>query len=372
MEKIFDYIEIAQGLKEAYQDMLFNATYCSDCLASENGEMELNDSFVDMVGIGKNAIIYYLKQIIFTKLESDNVERLYSSVSEERNISRLVKDAVVIDEKFYTNINLFIDELDKNLCDESDSLDLEDEPETRDNTSEVIREFLFNELIDLDFNTLLDFYDEEVTTESEDYEYLEETLLNINDVLSLLDRYVKSSSLVEGKEINVLKTDRFEETSASIKNFLKTEGNHITKIEDIEGLNMYMVSLDVDDEPCSPVHTTEANLVYDEEFKQIFVAIDFFNPKNESQYKVECGYDEINDEIFFDIYKNLEAVCQIGSNTKGFLLGTYFDYFRDSAEDADEFSLFVYAYFKVRVALDQANGELLNLGIGTFEDLGII
>lgn len=372
MEKIFDYIEIAEGLKEAYQDMLFNGTYCSDCEISEDDEMELNEDFIDMVRIGKNAIIYYLKQIIFTKLESDNIERLSSDVSNERNISRLVKDAVVIDENFYENINLIIEKYDNNLSDISDSLDVEEEPEKVDNTSEVIKEFLFNELIDEEFNTLQDYYEEEITTESEEYENLEETLLNINDVIDTLDTYVNSSSLVQGKEINILKTDRFEDTSISIKNFLKSEGEHVTQIEDIDGLNMYKVSLDLDNEACCPVQTEEANLVYDEDFKQIFVEIDLFDTNNEGKYKVECGYDEENDEIFFDVYKDLEAVCQIGSNTKGFLLGTYLDYFRDSAENEDEFSLLVYAYFKARMAIEEANKELINLGIGTFEDLGII
>ncbi len=374
MEKMFDYKEIATGLKKGYQDMLFNGSYCEPSEVEVN-EMQLSEGFIDMVSMGKNAIIYFLKDIMYSRLEKDDEEQFFVSVADERVIAKLVKFAIVIDEEFYSKIDCKINEFTKAVQGIDDEFSKEDmTPSVEDNTSELIKEFLFNEMIDFDFITLLDYFKEDITTDSDEWDNLEEILMNINDTLDVLESYIYDEEEYEKLKVTLLKTERFSKTYEDAKAFLMSEGEHVVAIEDIDGLDMYKLSLEpnTDFDSDLNIETESSYLVYDNSFKQFIVEQNVYDNNADVDYKVECGYDEEGDEIIFNIYKNLEAVCEIGSNTKGFLIGNFIPYFTKTASSDEEAQLFATLYVKIRELIKEANEELASIGIGSFEDFGII
>lgn len=377
MANMFNYKEIANGLKKGYQDMLFNGDYVNPSETDVN-EMELSSYFADMVNMGKNAIVYYLKEIIYSRLLKDEEDEYYPNVANERRIGRLVKFACVIDEEFYNKISSEINAYVKGIKEseeiEEESFEENEDIEFDDNTGTLIHDFIFNEMVDNDFVTLLDYLNEDISCSSDEWNNLEDILMNINDTLEVLELYVNDDNAYEKIDKTLLKTASFDKVYENCKSFLISEGEHVTTIEDIDGLDMYRISLESDERSDQnfDIETESSYLVYDNEFKQFFVEQNVYDNKNDVEYKIECGYDEEGDEIIFNIYKNLEAVCEIGTSTKGMLLGDFIPYFNQSAEDGEEAKLFAIFYLKAHLLLLSADEEMKSIGLGSIEDFGII
>lgn len=375
MTNMFNFKEIADGLKKGYQDMLFNGDYVNPGQI-DSDDMELSPYFKDMVCMGKNAITYYLKEIIYSRLEKDEEDEFYHNVAVERRLGKLVKFACVIDEEFYNKINSEIEGFVQGIKDSQEIAKEEfcEDYEFDDNTSTIIHDFIFNEMIDDDFVTLNDYLEEGITCSSDEWNNLDDILMNINDALEVLELYVNDENQYEKLNATLLKTTSFDKTYENVKTFLMEEGEHVTTIEDIDGLDMYKLSLETDERSDQgfDIETESSYLVYDNEFKQLFVEQNVYDDKNDVEYKIECGYDQEGDEIIFNIYKNLEAVCEIGTSTKGLLIGNFITFFNECAEDSEEAKLFTIFYLKAHLLLIDAEEEIRSIGLGSLEDLGII